>query len=194
MRRSTIGIILVLALGCLVAPRAAEAQQPGKVHRIGYLAVGSAASEAAFGLEALRQGLRELGYVEGRHFTLEVRWAEGRQERLADLAAELVRLPVDLIVTGGQGARAAQQATTTLPIVVEGMGSNPVGSGVETVARPGGNFTGSFSPGSELEAKRLELLKEAVPGVTRVAVLLEASSPTKQPVLRALELSGPFQK
>jgi putative ABC transport system substrate-binding protein len=185
MRRNTVWIILVLALGCLIAPRAAEAQQPGKVHRIGFLSVGSAASESAFGLEALRQGLRELGYVEGRHFTLEARWAEGRHERLADLAAELVRLPVDLIVTSGPGGGAAQQATTTLPIVVASMGYGQ--QRVESLARPGGNLTGSFSPGAELEAKRLELLKEAVPGVTRVAVLLEAASPIKPAVLRALE-------
>lgn len=187
MRRSIVGIIIILTLGCLVAPHAAEAQQPGKVHRIGFLSVGSAASDSAFSLEALRLGLRELGYVEGRDFTLEVRWAEGKHERLDDLAAELVRLPVDLIVTGGPGGGAAQRATTTLPIVVMGMGGNPVRPGVESLARPGGNFTGSFFPGAELEAKRLELLKEAVPGVTRVAVLLEAASPLKPAVLRALE-------
>jgi len=122
MRRSTVGIILVLALGCLVAPRAAAAQQPAKVYRIGALNVGSATGDtggaAIDRINGLRYGLLELGYVEGRDFTLEVRWAEGRQERLADMAAELVRLPVDLIVTGGIETRAAQQATTTLPIVV----------------------------------------------------------------------------
>src|SRR5262245_31904110 len=118
MRRRIVGIILVFALGCLMALRTAEAQQLGKVHRLGFLVPGSAASDAAFSPEALRQGLRELGYVEGRNLTLEVRWAEGRQERLADLAAELVRLPVDLIVTStAAGVRAAQHATTTLPIV-----------------------------------------------------------------------------
>src|SRR5262245_44735138 len=182
MRRSIVGIILALALGCLVAPHAA-AQQPGKVYRIGFLSIGTAASNA-FGLEALRQGLRELGYVEGRHFTLEVRMAEGRHERLADLATELVQLPVDLIVTGGPGGGAAQQVTKTLPIVVESRGYGQ--QMVESLARPGGNLTGLFFPGGELEAKRLELLKEAVPGVTRVAVLLEAASPIKPVVLRAL--------
>jgi putative ABC transport system substrate-binding protein len=167
MRRSTVGIILLLALGCLVAPRATAAQQPGKVHRIGVLLFTSVA------IEELRQGLRELGYVEGRNLTLEVRSAEGRRERLADLAAELVRLPVDLIVahtTGG--VVAAKRATTTLPIVAAVM-SDPVEVGiVESLARPGGNVTGSFVSRRELEAKRLELLKEALPGVTRVAVFL----------------------
>jgi putative ABC transport system substrate-binding protein len=169
MRRSTVGIILVLALGCLVAPRTAEAQQPVKVHRIGVLLL----TPAAGAIEELRQGLRELGYVEGRNLTLEVRSAEGRPERLADLAAELVHLPVDLIVahtTGG--VRAAKHATTTLPIVAAVM-SDPVEAGtVESLARPGGNITGSFVSRRELEAKRLELLKEALPGVTRVAVFL----------------------
>src|SRR5262249_19112193 len=97
-------------------------------HRIGVLAVGSAAT-GAFSLETLRQGLRELGYVEGRNFTLEVRWAEWKLERLPDLAAELVRLPVDLIVTSGPGIQPARQATPTLPIVVEGIGSDPVRPG-----------------------------------------------------------------
>ena len=108
MRRSTVGIILVLVLGCLVAPRAAAAQPPVKVHRIGVLGITSAA-DTAFTIEALREGLRELGYVEGRNLTLEYRSAEGRFERLADLAAELVRLPVDLIVTGGTRAVLAVQ-------------------------------------------------------------------------------------
>ena len=118
MRRSIIRIILALALGCLVAPLAVDAQQSGKVHRIGVLGPTAAAGVASF-MEELRQALRELGYEEGRNLTLEYRWAEGREERLADLAAELVRLPVDLIVTyGTPRVRAAQHATTTLPIVV----------------------------------------------------------------------------
>jgi putative tryptophan/tyrosine transport system substrate-binding protein len=179
MRRSTVGIILVLALGCLVAPRAAEAQQPGKVHRIGVLMFTS----SPFAIEELLQGLRELGYVEGRNLTLEVRSAEGRRERLADLAAELVRLPVDLIVAHTTaGVLAAKHATTTLPIVAAVM-TDPVEAGsVESLARPGGNITGSFLSRLELEAKRLELLKEALPGVTRVAVFL-----TEQGWLKALE-------
>ena len=187
MRRSTVGIILVLALGWLVASRAAAAQQPGKVHRIGVLGSGSVAT-GLNSLNGLREGLREVGYVEGRNLTLEVRWAEHRPERLADLAAELVRLPVDLMVTtDGTGARAAQRVTTTLPIVVMNV-DNPIAAGLgESLARPGGNITGSFVSQPEMVAKRLELLKEAMPGVTRVAVLLGAFGLTTQAVLAALE-------
>jgi putative ABC transport system substrate-binding protein len=179
MKRSTVGIILVLALGCLVAPCAAEAQQPVKVHRMGVLMFTS----SPFAIEELRQGLRELGYVEGRNLILEVRSAEGRRERLADLAAELVRLPVDLIVAHTTaGVLAAKHATTTLPIVAAVM-TDPVEAGTaESLARPGGNITGSFSSRLELEAKRLELLKEALPGVTRVAVF-----PDSQKWLKTLE-------
>jgi putative ABC transport system substrate-binding protein len=160
-----------------------EAQQPAKVYRIGVLSL----SDAAFDREALRQGLRELGYEEGRDFTLEVRPAEGRHERLAELAAELVRLPVDFIVTASTpGVRTAQHATTTLPIIAAGMG-DPVESGlVASLAHPGGNITGSFFSATELNVKRLELLKEAVPGVTRVAVLLDAPGPTTPVLLDAL--------
>jgi putative ABC transport system substrate-binding protein len=182
MRGSTVGIILVLALGCLVAPHSAEAQQPGKVHRIGVLMFTS------FAIEELRQGLRELGYVEGRTLTLEVRSAEGRAERLAALAAELVRLPVDLIVAHTTaGVVAAQHATTTLPIVAAVM-SDPVKAGtVESLARPGGNITGSFLSRLELQAKRLELLKDALPGVTRVAVFLAEGNSANQEWLTVLE-------
>jgi ABC-type uncharacterized transport system substrate-binding protein len=179
MRRSTVGIILILALGFLVAPRAAEAQQPVKVHRIGVLMFTS----SPFAIEELRQGLRELGYVEGRNLTLEVRSAEGRRERLADVATELVRLPVDLIVAHTTaGVLAARHATTTLPIVAAVM-TDPVEAGsVESLAHPGGNITGSFVSRLELEAKRLELLKEALPGVTQVAVFI-----TDQGWLKTLE-------
>lgn len=186
MWRRTVGIILALALGCLVAPHAAAAQRPVKVYRIGFLGLGSAA-DMGFAIEPLRQGLRELGYVEGRNLALEYRGAEERLERLADLAAELVRLPVDLIVTYAVGVRAAKHATTTLPIVVLSVGGDLVEAGiVESLARPGGNITGSFYSGPELQAKRLELLKEAVPGVTRVAVLLQAANLSRAE-LEALE-------
>jgi putative ABC transport system substrate-binding protein len=184
MRRSTIAIILALAFGSLVALRAAEAQQPVKVHRIGVLMFTS----SPFAIEEIRQGLRELGYVEGRNLVLEVRSAEGRRERLDDLAAELVRLPVDLIVahtTGG--VLAAKHATTTLPIVAAVM-TDPVKAGtVESLARPGGNITGSFSSRLELQVKRLELLKEALPGITRVAVFLAEGNRGNQEWLTALE-------
>jgi putative ABC transport system substrate-binding protein len=177
-------LILTLALGILMAPRAAEARQPVKVHRIGVLMFTS----SPFAIEELRQGLHELGYVEGRNLTLEVRSAEGRAERLADLAAELVRLPVDLIVahtTGG--VLAAKHATTTLPIVAAVM-TDPVQAGsAESLAHPGGNITGSFSSRLELQAKRLELLKEALPGVTRVAVFLAEGNRGNQEWRTALE-------
>jgi putative ABC transport system substrate-binding protein len=152
-------LILTLALSILVAPRAAEAQQPVKVHRIGVLMFTS----SPFAIEELRQGLHELGYVEGRNLTLEVRSAEGKAERLADLAAELVRLPVDLIVAHTTaGVLAAKHATTTLPIVAAVM-TDPVQAGsAESLAHPGGNITGSFASRLELQAKRLELLKEAL--------------------------------
>ena len=166
MRRSTVGIILVLALGCLVASHTAEAQQPGKGYRIGVLGPGFAAADInVYRLENLRLGLRELGYVEGQNLTLESRWAEGRPERLTDLAAELVRLPVDLLVAfGNPGVLAAKHTTTTLPIVA--IMGDPVENGiVESLALPGGNITGLFFPLRELAAKRLELLKETVPGV-----------------------------
>lgn len=165
---------LVLTLGGLAAPRVAAALQPAKVYRIGVLGPSSTANAVAI-MEEMRQGLHELGYVEGRHFTVEIRAADGRPERLPELAAELVRLPVDLIMMHGvSGVRAARQATTTLPIVMLD-GGDPVEAGrVESQARAGGNITGSFFSGQELKAKRLELLKEAVPGVTRVAVLRAA--------------------
>ncbi len=170
MRRSIVGIILALALGCLVAPRAAEAQQLGKVPRIGVLMFTS----SPFLTEELWQGPRELGYSGGRNLTVGLSSDQGSRERLADLAAELVRLPVDLIVAyTTAGVVAAKHATTTLPIVAAVM-SDPIEVGiVESLAHPGGNVTGSFVPRRELEAKRLELIKEALPGVTRVAIFLE---------------------
>ena len=146
---------------CTVLHRGA---QPLKVHHIGVLMFTS----QPLAIEEMRQGLHELGYVEGRNLTLEVRSAEGRAERLADLAAELVHLPVDLIVAHTTPAvLAAQHATTTLPIVAAVM-TDPVQAGsAESLAHPSGNITGSFASRLELQAKRLELLKDAVPGVTR---------------------------
>jgi putative ABC transport system substrate-binding protein len=191
MRRSTVGIIMNLALGCLVAPRVPAAQQPGKVYRVGVLHPGSATSSGRDRTKALRNGLRELGYVEGQNLTLEVCGAEGKTERLADLAAELVRLPVDLIVTYGEGVGVARRTTTTLPIVAMDLTRNPVEAGLmESLARPGGNITGSFWSQPEIVAKCLELLKEAVPDITQVAVFLGAASPgspATQAVLAALE-------
>jgi ABC-type uncharacterized transport system substrate-binding protein len=160
-----------LSGGLLAAPRASEAQQAAKVARIGYLTLNLAA--APHPIKVFRHGLRDLGYVEGRNVVIETRDAGGKPERLPALAAELVALKVDVILVGGPApALAAKQATTTLPIVFAAVG-DPVTDGLVTsVARPGGNATGlSTISAPEIVGKRLELLKQAIPGVTRVAVL-----------------------
>jgi putative ABC transport system substrate-binding protein len=169
-RRAFLG---ALAGGLLAAPLAAYAQQPAKVARIGYLVTGSPESpETRTVLAAFRQGLREHGYVEGQNIVIEYRAAEGKLERLPDLAAELAGLKVDLIIAGNTpGARAARQATTTIPIVAPVMG-DPIGDGlVASLSRPGGNITGLTFLGPELVPKRLQVLKEALPKVSRVAAL-----------------------
>jgi len=206
-RRAFMGI---MAGGLLVAPRAAEAQEAGKVARIGYLVPGSLESpEARASLDAFRQGLREQGYVEGQNLLIEYRGADGKIERLPGLAIELARLKLDLIVAGATpGARAAKQATTTIPIVAPSMG-DPVRDGlVASLARPGANLTGSTFLGPELVPKRLELLKEALPRVSRVAVLwhprafgertmkdmwkeIEAAARTLAVQLQPAEVEGP---
>jgi putative ABC transport system substrate-binding protein len=171
-------IILALALGILAAPLAATAQQPGKVARIGYLGNSSPALEPDL-VAAFRQGLHDLGYTEGQDLLIEFRWAEGRYERLPELAAELVRLKVDVLLTAGTlGALAAKQATQTIPIVMAVIG-DAVASGLVTgVARPGGNVTGFNTFSRDLEGKRLELLKGIVPRLSRIAVLLNPSNPS----------------
>ena len=166
------------SLLCVVAAPA-EAQQPKKVPRIGYLSAGDPASESARS-EAIRLALRELGYIEGQNIAIEYRYAEGKRDRAPELAAELVRLKVDIIVVaGGDGwIRAAKNATKTIPIVMMGAGADPVEAGlVESLARPGGNVTGLTNLTRELGGKRLELLKEAVPKLARVAVLYDPASP-----------------
>src|SRR5690349_10205721 len=164
--------IAVFALSLLATPLAAEAQQAAKVARIGYLSPNQATSPHL--REAFRQGLGDLGYVEGRNLVIEYRDAEGKFERLPALAAELVALKVDVIVTEGGSTvapLAAKRATGTLPIVFSSA-ADPVGSGLVTsLARPGGNVTGLSSLNAELVGKRLELLTQAVPGVGQVAVL-----------------------
>ena len=162
-----------IASGLLAAPAAAGAQQARKVFRIGYLVLGSLESpEGRPSLDAFRQGLRERGYVEGRNIIVECRAADGRIELLPALATELVRLKVDLIVAGATpGARAARQASSTIPIVAPNM-ADPVQDGlVASLARPGANVTGSTFLGPELVPKRLALLKEVLPGASRIAVL-----------------------
>jgi putative tryptophan/tyrosine transport system substrate-binding protein len=169
----TIGLLVTLALGFLVAPLTAEAQPVGKVYRIGYLAVGLSPTPSApyQGLEAFRLALRDLGYVEGRNLLMEYRWGERKRETLPDLAAELVSLQVDLIVVPDTpAALAAKHATQTIPIVVKIF--DPVGSGlVASLDRPGGNVTGLSVMGIELWPKRLELLREAVPAASHLAAV-----------------------
>ena len=177
MMRKSVSIIGTLALAILLAPRSAPAQQPAKVPRIGFLSTGVAGPN----IEAFRQGLQELSYVVGQNIAIEYRWAGGRDDRLPELAGELIRLKVDIIVTtSSSAARAAQQATKTIPIVMAVSG-DPVGTGlVASLARPGGNITGLTILSPELSGKRLELLKEAFPKVSRVAVLWNPASPDKQ--------------
>jgi putative ABC transport system substrate-binding protein len=162
----------------LALPLPARAQQPKKVPRIGYLAANNPA--ASTGSEGVRLALRELGYIEGQNIATEYRYAEGKIDRYPELAAELVRLKVDIIVVSG-GHRlvlAAKNATKTIPIVMMGAGRDPVETGlIESLARPGGNVTGITLLSGVLGGKRLELLKEAAPKVARVAVLYETTGP-----------------
>jgi len=168
-----------LATFFLTTASLAHAQQPKKVPRIGYLSVSDPARESARA-EATRLALRERGHIEGQNIATEYRYAEGKLDRLPELAAELVRLKVDIILaaSGDVTIQAAKNATKTIPIVMTGLGSDPVEAGfVEGLARPGGNVTGRTLLGRELGGKRLELLKEAVPKVARVAVLYDSNIP-----------------
>ena len=177
MKKSGLSSILI-AVTLFTVFVIAEAQQPKKVFRIGYLSVSDPATESTRS-EAIRLALRELGYIEGQNIAIEYRYAKGKQDRHPELAAELVRLKVDIIVVAGGGAqvRAAKNATKTIPIVMMGTGSDPVELGlVESLARPGGNVTGLSILSRELGGKRLELFKEAVPKLARVAVLYEEAN------------------
>jgi ABC-type uncharacterized transport system substrate-binding protein len=182
---------VVGTLGLLAAPFAAEAQPSVKrVFRIGYLDGGSSSGNSVR-IEALRQGLRELGYVEGQDIAFEWRFAEGKADRLPGLAAELVRLKVDVIVTGGAGAtRPAKEATSTIPIVMA-QDSDPVGSGfVASLARPGGNVTGLSTLHPTISGKRLEILKEVLPRLSRVAFFGTSSWVGNAQGLRETELAA----
>jgi ABC-type uncharacterized transport system substrate-binding protein len=173
-------ICLVLCAMLFALSYSASAQQPKKVLRIGYLSPFDPATESA-PAEAIRLALRELGYIEGQNIAIEYRYAEWKRDRFSKLLAELVRLKVDIIVvTGGTLLnQAAKNATNTIPIVMVGAGIDPVESGlVESLARPGGNVTGLTNLGPELGGKRLEVLKEAVPKLARVAVLYDPTIPT----------------
>jgi putative tryptophan/tyrosine transport system substrate-binding protein len=175
-RRTFIGGI---AGGLLAAPLAAPAQQVGKVYRIGILETIPASQNAAK-LDALRKGLRDLGYVEGRNLIIEYRSADGRAERFPDLASELVRLKVDLIVTRGTpAAKAVKGATGTIPVVMAAMGE-PLAV-VATLAHPGGNITGLTTFSIELTGKRVEVIKELVPSLSRVALLQNMGNPVAPP-------------
>ena len=182
--------IITLILSLLMAPLAAEAQPSPKVPRIGVLSGSTLTAHSGCNSRsraAFLQGLHALGYVEGQTIVLEERWAEGNLKRLPDLAAELVRLQVDIIVAGGTAAvRAAGQATERIPIVLAG--GDAVGTGLMTnLARPGGNITGIASGSVQLSWKRLELLKEAVPAIVRVAVLSLQDNPNTGPALQEMQ-------
>ena len=173
----TVGIIGTLTVAILLVPLSAPAQKAAKVSRIGFLSTGGPGHNT----EAFRVGLQEFNYIMGQNIAIEYRWAGGREDRLPDLAVELVRLNVDVIVcTSSSSARAAQKATKTIPVVMAVSG-DPVGTGLVTsLARPGGNITGFTILSPELSGKRLELLKEAFSKVSRVAVLWNPASPDKQ--------------
>jgi len=189
MRKSgALSILFVVAL--LAVAVMTEAQQPTKVPRIGYLAAAPASANLAR-IGAFRQGLRELGYTEGKNIVIEYRYAEGKPDRLSELADELVRLNVDAIVTAGPTVtRAAKEATATIPIVMAFAG-DPVGSGfVASLARPGGNITGLSSLSPEISGKQLELLKEIVPKLSRVAILGSSTEPANPQSLKEIELAA----
>jgi putative tryptophan/tyrosine transport system substrate-binding protein len=182
---------ITLCGGAVVAwPLAARAQQPAKLPTIGYLGANTPSAESQR-IAAFLQRLRELGWIEGRTIAIEVRWAEGRNERFAEIAAELVRLKVDVIVTAGTAAVVtAKQATSVIPIVFAVAG-DPVGTGlVASLARPGGNVTGLSLQTTDLTGKRLELLREVVPGLRRLAILANAGSPIGALEMREAQAAG----
>jgi putative ABC transport system substrate-binding protein len=171
--------MLTLCAMLLALCSSASAQLPKKVARIGYLSSQNPAHESARA-EGIRLVLREIGYVEGQNIAIEYRYSEGKIDRAPELAAELVRLRVDIIVVAGgiHWIRAAKDATKTIPVVMTGVGNDPVEAGlIESLARPGGNVTGLTNLTGKLAGKRLELLKEVVPKLARVAVLYQAATP-----------------
>jgi ABC-type uncharacterized transport system substrate-binding protein len=187
---TTIVLLVTLTLSCLVAPLAAEAQPGPPPWRIGFLGAESPATSQHF-LDAFRHGLHDLGYVEGQTITLEARWADGRHDRFPALVAELVRLPVHvLLAISTPAALAAQQGTHTIPIVF--IASRPLGSGiVASLAQPGGNLTGmSLALGEEFAGKWLELLREALPTVSQVGLLWNPANPANAAYVTALQGSA----
>ena len=192
MKRSTIGIIVMLALGMIAAPLASGAQLPAKVPRIGWLSDGVGPEARLYLHESFLQGLRDLGYVEGQNIVIERRDAEGTLERLPDLAVELARLKVDVIVTRGvPGTGAAKRVTSSIPIVMVEAG-DPVGTGlVSSLARPGGNVTGLSAMSPDIAGKRLQLLQEATPKISRVAVLYNPTFSANVLGMREAQAAGP---
>jgi len=196
MKLRTIGLISTLVLGLLAGPLPTEAQQAGKVYRIGFLTTGSPNRTFKLRMAAFRQGLIKLGYVEGKNVVIEERYAKGRREKLPKLAAELVRLNFDVIVTHGSSVgivvdQAAKAVGRTIPIVFA-VSADPIGDGaVASLARPGGNITGLSDSHSDLVPKRLELLKEVVPSASRVAVLWDPGTPHTARQLKALKAVAP---
>jgi putative ABC transport system substrate-binding protein len=188
MSRANAALLLLALLG---VPHATPAQPAARMPRIGWLALGSPTPDALGSRDSFLQGLRELGYVEGRNVTFEWRWAEGKPERLPTLASELVKLPVDVIIVGAtSSARAARHATGTIPIVMI-TNPDPVGAGlVQSLARPGGNVTGMSLMTPELSAKQLELLKEAIPAMSRVGVLRDPRGSGHQITVKAAQVAA----
>ena len=184
-RRAFLGTV---AGSLLVVPLAAEAQQAGKVPRVGFLSGGSRSDSVQRAVDEVRQGLRELGYVEGQTIAIEYRWAEGKEERFPDLASELIRLEVDVIFAAVAAAvRAARHATKTIPIVT--VVNDPVAAGfVASLARPGGNITGLSMMSPAVVGKQLELLRQVVPKISRVAVLANPTNPGNAAQLRQAEV------
>jgi putative ABC transport system substrate-binding protein len=185
--------VSAVGLGLLAAGGRLPWQAAPKVPRIGFLAVGSREGRAPL-IAGLHQGLREYGYVEGQNLLIEYRFSEDLDERLPELAAELVALQVDLIVASGTPASyAAKEATSTIPLVMGGLAANPIETGLVTsLARPGGNVTGMSMMTSQLSGKRLELLQESLPGLARVAVFWNPPNPAYRPILRELEKAADF--
>ena len=185
--------ISLLGSAAAVWPLATSAQQSTSVARIGYLHAADAFGTASY-IDAFRAGLRDLGYVEGKNFVIESRFAEGNIDRLPGLAAELVRLNVDVILTTRLGINAALGATPTIPIVMALSGDAVATGLIASLSHPGGNITGLTYFNPELMAKRLELLKEVVPSMTEAAVLLNPDYAVNGPVLRAMEMTAKVLK
>ena len=188
-----IGLAIVLAVGLTLAPLAVQAQPAGRVYRVGLLGLASGSDVQV--LAALPQGLRDLGYEEGKNLVIEYRTAEGDYDRLPRLAAELVQLKVDVLVSyGTPGALAAKQATTTIPVVVALIGDAVATGVVPSLARPGGNITGSQYHYPELMGKRIEMLTQAMVHLARIAVLFNPSNPSIRPALKMMEETARYLK